>query len=541
MSSTLTGTGALLRFMLRRDRWRLPLWVLGMGLMTLYITVALGTVLDGASLQGMAEMAASPVMALIGGPGYGFDAITIPRFIAGLYGAYLMLGAALMSMTTVSRHTRAEEQSGRGELVLADVVGRHAPLTAALILAVVMNLLTAVVMTGILLAAPLDPSPAPAGTVLFTASIAGVGIAFAGVAATTAQLSPYSRTCTSIAGIVLAVAFLVRGFGDMSRVQGGDLGWLSWLSPLGWAQQTAPYTLDRWWPLLFLLLFAGAGMGLGFLLRSRRDFGAGVLVDRPGRDRAPAWLGSPLALAYRLQRGSLIGWSVAMLLTGLLLGAFTQSMADVADSLPPEMLAVMGGDAAADALVDGYLGFMAVYFGVMLAVFAILAVQTLRSQETGGYAEAVLATAVGRVRWVLSWVGVTAAGAVWLAALAGLGEGLGAVLVTGDGPLFAPTLLGHTVQFAPVWFFLGVATALYGLAPRLTGLVWVLFVVGSVLIFFGPMLGLSQSWLNLSPFQHTGQHPATEVQWLGVAVLALCGLVLALLGAFVFRRRDLTA
>ncbi|NLA56890.1 MAG: ABC transporter permease [Corynebacterium humireducens] len=539
--STLTGTGALLRFMLRRDRLRLPLWVLGMGLMALYISTALGTVLDEEALQGMAEMAATPVMALIGGPGYGFDAITVPRFFAGLYGAYLMLGAALMSMTTLSRHTRAEEQSGRGELVLADVVGRHAQLTAALLLAVLMNVLVAATMTGIILVAPIDPSPAAGPTALFTLSIASVGIAFAGVAAATVQLSPYSRTCTSLAGIVLAVAFLVRGIGDMSRSQGGNLDWLSWLSPLGWAQQTAPYTLDRWWPLAFPLLFAAVGAGLGYVLRSRRDFGAGVLADRLGRERAASWLGTPLTLAYRLQRGVLIGWSVAMILTGLTLGAFTQSMADVADTLPEELLAVMGGDGAAEAFVDGYLGFMSVYFGVILAVFAILAVQSLRVQETEGHTESVLSTAVGRVQWVLSWVTVTGLGALWLAALAGLGEAVGAVLVTGDWSLVGPTLLGHTVQFSVVWFFLGVAVALYGLAPRLVGLVWVLYVVGSVLIFFGPMLGLSQAWLNLSPFQHTGQHPATDVQWLGIAALSLGGVALALLGASAFRRRDLSA
>ncbi|HJD79297.1 MAG TPA: ABC transporter permease, partial [Corynebacterium pollutisoli] len=342
--NALTGTGALLRFMLRRDRLRAPLWVLGMTAMAGYIVVALGTVLDQESLQGMAQMAAAPVTALIGGPGYGFDDITVPRFLAGLYGAYLMIGAAFMSMTTISRHTRAEEQHGRAELILADVVGRHAPLTAALVLAVGMNVLAAVLMAGVIVAAPID---ADAGsTLLFTSSIAAVGIAFAGVAATTAQLSPYSRTCTSLAGIVLAAAFLIRGLGDMSRVQGGDLAWLSWLSPLGWAQQTAPYTLDRWWPLLFPLLLAVAGAALGYGLRARRDLGAGVLVDRPGRDHAPAWLGSPLTLAYRLQRGALRGWSVAMLLTGLLLGAFTDLMADIADTLPAEMLAVMGGGEA---------------------------------------------------------------------------------------------------------------------------------------------------------------------------------------------------
>lgn len=534
--STLTGTGQVLRFLLRRDRVRAPLWVLGMTLMTAYIVVELGTVLDEESLQGMAQMASAPVTALIGGPGYGFDDITVPRFLAGLYGAYLMLGAAFMSMTTITRHTRAEELHGRAELTLAGAIGRHAPLTAALLLAVGMNVVTAGLMAGVILAAPVDSGVA--STLLFTSSIAAVGIAFAGVAATTAQLSPYSRTCTSLAGVVLAGAFLIRGLGDMSRVQGGDLAWLSWLSPLGWAQHTAPYTLDRWWPLAFPLLFAAAGVALGYTLRARRDLGAGVLGDRPGRAHAPAWLGSPVTLAYRLQRGSLRGWSVAMLLTGLLLGAFTDLMADIADTLPAEMLAVMGGG---EAIVDGYLGFMSVYFGVILAVFAILAVQSLRAQEVGGHTEAILATAVGHREWVLSWVGVAGAGVLWLSALAGLGEGLWAVLVTGDRSLLLPTLLGHTVQFAPVWFLLGLATALYGLVPRALGAVWVVFVGGTLLSFFGPILGLSQTWLNLSPFGHVGQHPATDVAWTGVAVLAVAGLALAFLGAGAFRRRDLRA
>ena len=95
-----TGTGTLLRFMLRRDRWRLPAWVLGLTLLMVYFSTALGTVLDEASLAGMAQLARSPVTALVGGPGYGFDAITVPRFLAGLYGTYLMLGAAFMSMLT---------------------------------------------------------------------------------------------------------------------------------------------------------------------------------------------------------------------------------------------------------------------------------------------------------------------------------------------------------------------------------------------------------------------------------------------------------
>ncbi|QGU05458.1 ABC transporter permease [Corynebacterium comes] len=534
----LTGTGTLLRFMLRRDRWRLPAWVLGLTLLMVYFSTALGIVLDEESLVGMAQLASSPITALVGGPGYGFDAITVPRFLAGLYGTYLMLGAALMSILTISRHTRAEEQSGRAELVLAGVVGRHAQPTAALILTVLMNVLVGVLMTGVVLTAPLEPTPELLPTILFTTSIATVGIAFAGVATTTAQLSPYSRTCTSLAGIVLAVVFIIRGLGDMSRVQGGDLAWLSWLSPIGWAQQTAPYTLNRWWPLILLLAFAILTSVLGFRLRARRDLGAGVLADRPGNEQAPAWLGTPLALAYRLQRGTLIGWSVAISVAGLVFGAFAQTIEDSAGNMPPEILAVMGGTTA---ITEGYLGFMSVYFALMFAVYGILAVTALRGEETGQRTEPILATAVGRVGWALSWVAVTAAGALWLSVLAGVAEALGAVLVTGEWSLFWPVVLGHSVQFAPVWLFIGLATALYGLAPRLVGLVWLVFIAGSVLSMFGRMLELSQSWLNLSPFEHVGQHPATEVGWTGVALLAASGVLLSLLGALAFRRRDLTA
>jgi ABC-2 type transport system permease protein len=129
---SLAGTGILLRFMLRRDRIWLPAWVLGTTAMLAYFASALGLVLDEESLTSFALFAENPVMALVGGPAYGFDDITAARFLVGMYGAYLMIGAALMSIMTVSRHTRVEEQSGRAELVRAGVVGRHAPLAAAL-------------------------------------------------------------------------------------------------------------------------------------------------------------------------------------------------------------------------------------------------------------------------------------------------------------------------------------------------------------------------------------------------------------------------
>lgn len=532
----LTGTGIMLRFMLRRDRIRLPAWLLGIAALMAYFAGAIATMMDDEGLASFAAFASNPVMGLIGGPGFGFDDITVPRFLVGMYGVFIMLGAAFMSITTVSRHTRVEEQTGRAELVRANVLGRHAQLTAALVLTATMNVLLAALVSLAFITSAAAPEPASAAF-LFGCSVGAVGLVFAGVAAVTVQLSPFSRAGSGIAGAVLGVSFAVRGLGDMSAVQGGDLDWLSWLSPLGWAQQTAPFTLDRWWSLIIALAAAVLLTVLSFLLQSRRDLAAGILPDRLGSAVAPAWLRGPLALAFRLQRSSLAGWSAAMILAGVAFGAFTRPMAEGASGMPEEIVDLMGG---ADGIVEGYLGFMGVYFALMVGVYAILSVQSLRAEEQGMRTEAVLAASVGRNAWLHSWTLVSGVGALWLLALAGLGMGVGAAVGEGDWDMLGPALIGHVAHAPAVWALLAFAIALYGVSPRLIGLGWAVFIYGAMLSMFGEMMDLDESVLDTSVFHHIGEYPAEDISW--PAVGGLCGIsvVLVAIGTVCFRRRDLT-
>ena len=535
-AGALAGTGTMLRFMLRRDRIRFPAWVLGLTLMTAYFANAIGTVMDHEALEGMVAFSNNPIMGLIGGPGYGFDDITVPRFLAGMYAAYLMLGAALMGITTISRHTRVEEQTGRAELIRANVVGRHSQLAAALIIAVVMSVLSSVFMGLAVYGSVIDPQPDANGSFLFGFSVGAIGLVFAGVAAVTMQLSAFSRAASGIAGAVLGVTFVVRGLGDMAAVTDGDLDWLSWLSPLGWAQQTAPFTLDRWWPLTLCVGLTAVLVVAGFALQSRRDLNAGMLADRLGSAVAPGWLRSPLTLAFRLQRASLIGWSVAMLLAGVVFGAFVEPMRDAADDMPEEITGLMGG---ADEIVEGYVGFMGIYMAIMISVFAILSVQSLRGEESGFRTEPVLAASVSRTGWLLSWTVVTAVGVLWLLFLAGLGTGVAAGAAVGDWDLFGPVLLGHVVHAAPVWMLLAVAVAMYGLMPRLVGFPWLVLVYSMVVTMFGPMLELEQGVQNTSVFDHVGQHPAEDIGWAAVGILTVIAVAGIAIGVAAFRRRDL--
>src|SRR5690606_33249290 len=84
---------------------------------------------------------------------------------------------ALMATFAVGRHTRADEEAGRTELVRSTTVGRHAHGAAALLAAtgacLVIGALVAVVLVGFDL--PVG------GSVTLGAAFAAVGFVFAGV------------------------------------------------------------------------------------------------------------------------------------------------------------------------------------------------------------------------------------------------------------------------------------------------------------------------------------------------------------------------
>src|SRR5690606_32607633 len=251
-------------------------WVGGFALFTVYLSVALEAVYGESeeSLRAATQLFTDPVGRLLIGPGYGLDEPTLERFLAGGYGLYYLLAAAIMTILLVTRHTRVEEQSGREELVRANVVGRHATLTATLIVATITSVLAGAVVAAVLVAVG---GFGAAGSLLLAAGVVAIGLVFAGVTTVTVQLTEYSRSAAGMAGVVLGVAFILRAGGDMAR-EGGNT--LSWLSPLGWGQQTAPFVLDRWWPLGLALVTAVGTAVVGFVLSARRDVGASMFAVR---------------------------------------------------------------------------------------------------------------------------------------------------------------------------------------------------------------------------------------------------------------------
>ena len=316
---------------------------------------------------------------------------------------------------------------------------------------------------------------------------------------------------------------------------------LVWLSPFGWAQRMDAFGRERWWPALLLVLLAAALLGLAAWLTGHRDFGSGVLSARPGPARAGRLLGTPVGLAFRLQRGVLLGWVVGTTLLGMLYGAVLPTVPDLVAS-NPDLAQVFGASAdAEDALVDAFLRYVFVFMAVLATGFAVTAALRLRSEEESGRVEAVLATPVRRSSVVGATALVIAVGVLVVLVCTGAGLALGEGLVDGSWDRIAPRVAGQ-VSYAPgVLLVAAAAVALTCVRPRWSLLAWagVAFVVLQELL--GETLRLPDQVQGLSPFWHLSKVPGEALDLLPVLVELALAAGLLVLAVWAYRRRDVTS
>ncbi|MEU5566172.1 ABC transporter permease [Micromonospora musae] len=537
--SAFTGTGRLTRLALRRDRIRLGIWILGTPLLGYALAASVaGVYPDEAARHGYATTSASSLVArAFNGPIAGTDLGAV--VVAETYATLAVL-VALLSTFAVVRHTRQNEETGRAELLGASVVGRYALLTAALLVVVGVNLLAAALLAVVFAGAGLPL----AGSLAAAAAIGGVGVAFTGVAAVTAQLTVTSRGANALAAAAVGLSFLLRAAGDVFGEQSADgtrveSAWPSWLTPLGWGNQVRAYTGERWWTLALPVALLIAAVALAYTLAQRRDLGAGLLAARRGPGRAATWLLSPAGLAWRLQRGTLLGWAIGVGVLGISMGVAADEFNAMISENPAaaEAIAAMGGGTE---LVDAYLAAMLGLYALAIGAYVVQALLRVRADEADGVLEAVLATAVSRGRWLGTQVGAALLGATALLLFGGITTGIGYGLVDGDPVGKALALGGAAALRLPALLVVaGVVTALFGLLPRWSvALSWAALMVFLLLGQLGAVLELPQGALDLSPYTHVPAAPAVDPRALPLLVLAAVAAALLATGAAAFRHRD---
>jgi ABC-2 type transport system permease protein len=521
MGSPFTGVSSLLRLALHRDRIRLSVWIAILTLMMVYAPNAVKLAYpEEPQRLARVNLLKTPAGMMLGGPMFGGNETDLGAMMANELMLTLIVAASILSISTVIRHTRAEEESGIAELVSSSVVGRYARTYAALILVGGVNAVLAVTMTLAMAATGF----AIVDTAAMCLGVTGVAMVFGAVAAVTAQLWRQARTATGAAMAALAVAALVRGIGDVINNSGSAL---SWFSPIAWAQQMRAFVDLRWWPFALLVVLAVALMALAAWLESRRQYDDGNIPSTGEKPNARPITGV-FGLHLTLQRGQTIGWTVGLFLGGLAFGSMTKSLLDAAKDNPllARVLTAQG--------TDGVYTTMTQFLAAAATAYVVTAVLRVYSDEQSGLGEAVLAGAVSRWRWLLTAVASALVGSIVLMFFAGLGNGLGAGLTLGEpGTIVKLTLAG--LAYVPAMAVLaGVAAFAVAVKHAWIGWLAVTFVVVS--LYLGALLRLPRWLIDLSPVGRTTV--PTDFPAVALAVMVIAAAALTILAVWIYRSRD---
>ncbi len=526
-----SGTGFLLRFYLRLDRTRLIAWSAGF-LILIYASVV---ALDQAyptpeALQGRASLMGNPAAVLMTGPAFALDHYTFGAMLANELSLWTFLPAAIMSVLLVVRHTRADEEAGRLEVLLSLPLGRYAPATATALLAVISNALVALAV----IAALFVSGQASIDSVAFGVATGLTGLVFAAITTVACQMTEHGRSATGMGMGALALATIVRGVGDAIQSQGS---WLSWLSPIAWAQQTKLYVDLRWWPLGLSIIAIVAIFALGIRLNRARDLGEGLRPPKPGPAQADPKLLSPAGLMSRLYSRTFVAWTFGLAIFAIAFGTLATSL----DTFVTDNPAISDWVAIdMNSLTQSFAGLILAYLAIGPLVLLVSALLGLRTEEQNGRVEGILVTGSSRPGLLAQWSLVAIIYAILTLVVLGAFAGVGVAIASGSWH-WVWDLTAASLAYIPALLLTGsIALFLYSVRPAWTPLIWFLVFFIVLDLFLGELLKLPQWIRDFSPFTHTPLLPYAGLDIAPLAIMLGIAVALFTLSLVMFRRRGIT-
>lgn len=540
----------LLLFQARRDRVSLPIWVLAIATMCYVSTVAVhsefGTASARADLLRLA-LNSPALLALRGAPNG--DSLGSTVFFQ-LF-TWLAFAAGLMNTFFATRHGRSDEEQGRRELIATTSVSRLAPLWATLLLGCIANVALGTLATLGFIAAGLDVT----GALLAGAALATTGLTFLGLGTLAGEVVGTGRAANAVGSVMVILAYVLRAIGDILGKANNDSlhltpAWPTWLSPIGWGELTFAFSTNDARPLAIGVLVAVGAVTATVMIRCRRDVGASLVLERPGRPSASVHLRSPFTLAWRVGRSSLTAWICGSTLLGLAFGtlATVASQAVFDNPQVADILRSLGQTSSAD-MVTTFFAMAGVFIGVLGACAGLQNLVRLRGDESEGRADLQLAASSSRARWLLASVLMGVMSAVLVVMVSALAVWL-AVLATDLSSAATRSLVQVLVQIPAALVFVAVGALALAAWPRQSiALTWGFLTVGVTIGLFGGLLHLPQAVMNLSPLTHVPTVPAHggilssgAAEFAGpliVMTVLATGFIIA--AVVLIRRRDLIA
>ena len=536
MRGNFKNTAVLIRLILRRERINSTVWILITGLFSAFIVFLFdnGFGADEASLAEMAAIMENPAMVAMIGPAYGLDNFTIGAMLSVMMLVFTAIAIAVMNILFVVRHTRADEERGRYEVVRSLPTGRtanlHAAMIASLIINIILSLFTALClfMTGY-------ESITLNGSLLFGTLLGSVGLVFAAIAALFAQISSNSRGAKGLSILVMGIFYMIRAIGDVNAEA------LSVISPLGIITRSQPYVGNYWWPVFVLLAASVPVTALAYRLNSKRDIDQGLLPDKKGRAHGGKLLRTPFGLALKLLKNPLIIGMLAIFTIGASYGSV---MGDIDGFIETNemyrQLMLIDPDFPMLMSFLGMINFMA---SMMALIPMLLYVLKAKGEEKEIRAELIIAAPVCRYKYLGGYAIIAFASSVVLQFATAIGlwsVGTSVLDNPADMP-FADLLAANLVYLPALWVMISIAVFLIGFAPKFTGLIWAVYGFVFFVGFIGRTPAFPDWFPKLTPYGYIPQLPMEDISYLALGVLTLIAASLTAAGFWFYSKRDINA
>lgn len=523
--------GRMTRFILRRDRIRLPIWLITLTFITIITASAFTDLYQSEQeRQAIAETMKNPAMVAMVGHAYGIDNYTAGPMMAHQMLLFTAIAVAIMSILLVTRHTREDEEDGRVELIRSLPVGRLSNVSATVTVFIGANILLALLIGFGLYALRIESMDLE-GSLLYGAALGATGIFFTAVTALFAQLSENSRGTIGLSLTVLGIAYMIRAVGDVSNEM------LSWFSPLGWVLGTEVYVNNYWWPLLLVVGVALLLVISALYLNAIRDLESGLLPSKLGRKHASRFLQSPFGLAFRLQRIGIIAWAIGMFVLGVSYGSVLGDLESYISN--NEMMSELLTPVEGFSVTEQFLSMLMAVISMICTVPALMFMLKLKGEEKNNRTEHLLSRVLSRTKVMGSYLLLSMIFGFMMLFLALIGLWSAASTVMDDPISFSNMFNASMVYLPAIWIMTGVAVLLIGFFPKITSIIWLYLGYSFFVVYLGGLLQFPEWMGKLSPFGHIPQIPVEEMDFLKVFTLTGIALVLMIIGFIGYKKRDI--
>lgn len=532
MREKFTGFNFLLFHYIKRDFKKSIFWILGVGIFAGGFVPAFEELGKGQGLVGMFETMKNPAMIFL----VGFTPIkeAAKYTIGSMYSHEMLLFTGIISMIVsglhIINHTRKEEDLGLTEMVRSFKVGRLSNTLAVVMETVFINIVLSIFIFFLMISFNVDTITG-IGALIFGLSIGLAGIIGGFLALLFAQLMPSSSSATGLTLGLLGLLYILRGITDISNIR------LSHFNPLGWIYLTFPFVENNIKFLLFGLVFTIFILIISFILEGNRDMGSGYISEREGKGFGKKSLLSVNGFLRRINRGTIIAWSISFLILGVAYGSIYGDMQMFLDSndLVKTMFTHTG-----ISLEESFTSTIILVMIMLVAVLPMTIINRLYTEEKMSRLSQIYSTKISRRK--IYWTNILLALISGIIGILLSSIGLGGVaisLMEGSSMGIMDFILAGYNYLSVIIFFIGLSSFLLGFIPEIGKIAYIYLGYSFIMNYFKDLLDLPDILLNTSIHNWIPKMPMEDFDLKVFLIISIMGIVLAILGDIGYKKRDL--